>query len=191
MDKKSQEPPQRPAYEYDVGAFLRAVVRRKLPAINETAITKLTATLQSLIDLGWSFEDVTSWVRYETVRVAGDPTIKSPVGALVRRLETGSPKDLPKPPQRSNPKGISPDEDYLKKVRDLQDLPPQVSMQVIQLLGKRSNDYRQAMVEASAEHERQGCPEAWEFDVSPLGISGEDVDDFKAWQRRTKQEKDK
>jgi hypothetical protein len=190
LNRKSDEAPKRPAYEYDVGAFLRSVVRRKMPALDEKAIGKLTATLQSLRDLGWSFEDVTAWVKYETVRICGDPTIKSPVGVLVRRLETGSPKDLPRPPQRPSPDGISPDRDYAEKVRDLRDIPPQVSMQVIKLIGDRTGDYHAAYVTAQAEFEKQGAPHAWEMDIGPLSLEGPDVDDFVAWQNRTKTEKE-
>jgi len=189
MDKDGSDNDKRPAYAYDLGAFLRAVVRRKMPALDEGALRKLTGTLQALQDLGWSFEDITLWVSFETKRIVADPTIKSPVGVLIRRLESGSPKDLPKPPERSNPNGISPDQGYIDKVRELQSLPPQVSVQVIQLLGRRYGDYHKAGVEAQAEFEKQGSPLPWDFDVRKLGITGEDVEEYIQWQRRQKEEK--
>ena len=191
MDTPGSSNDKRPAHEYDLGAYLRAVVRRRMPALDEGALRKLTGTLQALKDLGWSFEDITLWVSFETKRIVADPTIKSPVGVLIRRLESGSPKDLPKPPARSNPDGISPDPGYLSRVREGHCLPPQVSMQVIQILGRRCGDYQKAAVDAQAEHERQGSPLPWHFDVTPLAVTGDDVNEFVAWQRQEREKERK
>jgi len=169
------EDEQRPAWTYDIGAFLRAKVRPVI-ALDEPTVQRLTGVCAALYDLEWRFEQVSAWALWLAKRVASNPSVKSPAGVYVKEIEKGSPKEMPVPPKRVNPEGHSADPSYRQKQQENRELceehgrfPP---ILLIQGRGRVAGDYQQALVDVEAEFERQGRPEYHDLDLTPFEEGG-------------------
>lgn len=188
-----------PAWKTDLGAYTRKILKPYL-MLDEPTVQRVTALLKALEPLGWSFEDITSWAKWQADAVKADASLKKPGAVFAKRLDGGSPKQLPKAPRRVNPEGASPDADYRERVRANTEACSEVlptPILLIQGRGRMTGDYVQGQVDVSAEYERQGRPLYWDLDTDPFEESGacaceeQALADFKHTARRMKADHDK
>jgi len=163
-----------PAWKTDLGAYTRKILKPHL-MLEEPIVQRVTGLLEALKPLGWSFEDITRWAKWQADTVKADPSLKKPGAVFAKRLDGGSPKDMPAAPKRVNPEGSSPDAAYRERVRKNADecsevLPTPILL--IQGRGRMTGDYVQGQVDVAAEYEKQGRPPYWDLDTAPFESDG-------------------
>jgi len=164
-----------PAWKTDLGAYTRKFLKPIL-SLDEPTTFRVTKLLEALVPHGWAFEELTTWAKWHADRVMADPSLKKPGAVFAKRLDGGSPKEMPVPPKRVNPEGHSPAPDYRRAQQENRELceehgrfPP---ILLIQGRGRVAGDYQQALVDVEAEFERQGRPEYHELDLTPFEEGG-------------------
>jgi len=189
------EDEQRPAWTYDIGAFLRAKVRPVI-ALDEPTVQRLTGVCAALYDLEWRFEQVSAWALWLAKRVASNPSVKSPAAVYVKEIEKGSPKEMPTAPKRVDPEGHSADPSYRQKQQENRervddqygDTSPPFSLclplgRALRKADPQNPDpFREAQLVLDKAWRDQGKPPFYKFDATGLKLDPHVLAEFEAGQ---------